>query len=121
MEFKLLKSTVFSIALVLGAQGLATVSPETVREKVGEHLTEIRSCYENELPRQPGLHGKVVVDWDIDDKGNVTKISINSKKTTLKDESVRTCIVEKFKTWKFPPASKGQTLSVSYPFVFSKR
>lgn len=91
-----------------------------IRVKVKENLKEVNSCYKNALSLNPELEGKLILNWDINDKGEVANVTVDKAKTTLNNESVQACILEKVKTWKFPPAPLKQTISISYPFHFSR-
>ncbi|MDZ4660023.1 MAG: AgmX/PglI C-terminal domain-containing protein [Pseudomonadota bacterium] len=112
----------FSILLILflSTSSFAATEREDVRSVVKEHLKDVKICYSEALAKKPEIEGKVVVDWTVSDTGAVTKVSINDAKTTLKDLEVQSCITEKFKSWKFPPAQKDQVITVSYPFVFTR-
>ncbi|NJM09901.1 MAG: FHA domain-containing protein [Bdellovibrionaceae bacterium] len=46
---------------------------EAIRRVIREHIREIRSCYEKELQRSPDLYGKIVLEWDIEEEGRVTR------------------------------------------------
>ena len=91
-----------------------------IRAEVKGHLNDVKACYVSSLKQKPENEGKIVVDWEVSETGEVTKAVINEAKSTLKDTAVHLCITEKFKTWKFPAAPKGQVVTVSYPFVFTK-
>ena len=90
---------------------------EAIRRVIREHLREIRNCYNNELQRAPDLFGKVVIEWDIEDGGKVTRSAVKSN--GLANNNVGNCIASHLKMWKFPDPPAGQIGRVSYPFVFS--
>lgn len=114
-----MKSIIF-ILCIFSRFSFATSNREVVQKKVKDHMKEITSCYSASLKKNPEIEGKIVVDWEINDAGEVIKISVNGDKTTLNDSTLHSCITDKFKTWKFPPAPKGQIFAISYPFIFSK-
>lgn len=93
---------------------------EAIRQKIKEHIPEIRECYEKELRQKPELKGKIVVDFEVDSSGSAQKVSINEKKTQLKDPGVQACLIAHMKAWKFPPAPEGSVTVITYPFVFDK-
>ena len=97
----------------------ANSESEAIRRTVRSHLSEVKNCYASAMKKNPGLKGKMVLDWDVNDKGAVTKAALNEKKSTLNNEDVTKCITEKLMGWKFPAAEVGKTISVSYPFDFS--
>ncbi len=107
------------ILLIVPTISLA-VDREEIRAKLREHLKDVKACYDASLSLNPELNGKIVIDWKVDDTGTVTKISVNSPKTTLKDTGVQSCVLEKLKAIVFPPAPKGGDVTISYPFIFSK-
>jgi len=87
-----------------------------VAKTVNAHLQEVRACYERALLKEPGLAGKVVLEWTIGTNGAV--LSAKSKTSTLRNPAVESCILQDLKTWRFPPA-KGGMVIVSYPFLFN--
>ncbi len=101
-------------ARAISAQG--TIDKEAVAKVVNSHLQEVRACYERALLRDPGLAGKIVLEWGISTSGTVT--SAKTKSSTMKNASVEACIMSSLKTWKFPPA-KGGNVIISYPFMFN--
>lgn len=79
-----------------------------------------KDCYEAALKDTPKLNGKVVLGWIIDESGRVKDSKIVS--STLKNEKAETCILDALKTFQFPGAPQGQTVSVDkYPLVFSSK
>ncbi len=92
---------------------------EAIRRVIREHIREIRSCYERELQRSPDLYGKIVIEWDIEEAGRVTRAGV--KRNELGNDAVGNCIVARLRTWRFPDPPKDQVGRVSYPFVFSSQ
>jgi hypothetical protein len=92
---------------------------EAIRRVIREHLREIRSCYERELQRSPDLYGKLVLEWDIEEGGRVTRCVVKSN--ALGNDTVAGCISSHLKQWKFPDPPKDMVGRVSYPFVFSSQ
>ena len=102
------------VAHNLGATG--AIDREAVAKVINSHLGEVSSCYERALLHEPGLAGKIVLEWNISTSGAVT--TAKSKSSTLKSAAVESCILTALKTWKFPPA-KGAGVVISYPFLFN--
>jgi hypothetical protein len=92
---------------------------EAIRRVIQEHIREIRSCYERELQRSPDLHGKLVLQWYIEEDGSVS--SASPKSDDLKRPEISKCIVSRLSAWRFPNPPRGQIVQVAYPFVFSSR
>ncbi len=92
------------------------IDKEAVAKAINSHLAEVQRCYEAALLKNPGLAGKVVLEWSISTSGTV--VSSKTKSSTLKDGSVEGCILRSLNTWQFPPA-RGTSVIISYPFIFN--
>ncbi len=92
---------------------------EAIRRVIRDHIREIRNCYERELQRSPDLYGKLVLEWDIEEGGRVTRCVVKSN--ALGNDAVANCIASRLKQWKFPDPPRGVIGRVSYPFVFSSQ
>jgi len=83
---------------------------------VRKYAAGIQFCYENELKRQPGLQGKIVVSLTVAPSGQVTDVKI--VEDSLRSQALRDCAVGQMRAWKFPPVSDEQ-ISFRAPFVFT--
>jgi len=92
---------------------------EAIRRVIRDHIREIRNCYERELQRSPDLYGKLVLEWDIEEGGRVSRCVVKSN--ALGNEAVANCIASRLRQWKFPDPPKDVVGRVSYPFVFSSQ
>ncbi len=102
------------VAHNMGVQG--TIDREAVAKVINAHLNEVSSCYERALLREPGLAGKIILEWNISTSGAVT--TAKTKSSTVKSSAVEGCILNALKLWKFP-AAKGSGVIISYPFMFN--
>jgi TonB family protein len=91
------------------------LSPEQINRVVRANQAALRYCYETEVQRQRGLHGKVVVQWRVDRAGGVPMARVSS--STLGNAGVEGCLVRQVKKWRFPKPDGGE-VSVMYPFLF---
>ncbi len=62
--------------------------------------------------------GEVVVDFTIGAQGEVVSSSI--KKSDIDNAALKTCMLEKIKTWRFPAPKGAVQVKVSYPFRFKE-
>ena len=76
----------------------------------------MHACYERALMRQPGLAGKVVLEWTIATSGKVA--AARTKTSTLGSAAVESCILASLKGWTFP-AARGGSVIITYPFLFN--
>jgi hypothetical protein len=90
---------------------------EAIRRVIRQNIAAIKHCYERQLNRDPSLHGKISVRWQIGSRGSVIFSKIH--RSTLKNSKVAGCVRNKIHSLKFPPPPSGQIAEVIYPFVFS--
>ncbi len=93
------------------------MSREAVLKVVNAHLDEVRDCYERELLHNPGLAGKILIEWLIKKNGRVKYAKI--KFTNISHSSdIHECIRSQIVDWKFPKPTGGQEVVVTFPFMF---
>jgi TonB family protein len=97
-------------------ESASALPPSEVKRTVRSHVTQIKSCYEQELTNQPELAGKVVVGFTISGEGSVSGVEIKS--SSLGSASVESCVMNEVKTWEFDKPEGGGTVVVTYPFIF---
>ncbi|MBW1876930.1 MAG: energy transducer TonB [Deltaproteobacteria bacterium] len=86
-----------------------------VRGVVEEHFGQLTYCYEQQLKLDPGLGGRVEVEWHVRG-GRVT--SANVFANTTGNSELGRCIVSKIRRWRFPESVEGEIL---YPFIFKRK
>lgn len=91
------------------------LSREQITKVINENLRGVQNCYERNLLKEPGLSGKVVMEWTISTSGHVAVV--RTKQNTMHNQAVPMCIMARIKRWKFPRPEGGKVV-VSYPFVF---
>jgi hypothetical protein len=101
-----------------------------IQKIVREAYNGFRTCYEQGLARDPGLEGSVIVRFVINGRGTTERIAVIPRPqrgasprpdglgTTLPDQEVVACIVNHYKTLKFPQP-EGGIVTVVYPIMFS--
>lgn len=95
-----------------------TIDREAIRRVVKANQNQLKACYERALNRDPGLYGKIVLEWVIGAGGHVDSAKVKS--STMGSSEVEQCCVARLKTWRFPDPPKNQEAVVSYPFTFNK-
>jgi len=101
----------------------ATIDKEAIRRVIRAKLHEVKSCYEralNTLEKGRKLEGKVVLGWEIIEKGQARNVSIKS--SSLNNTVVENCIRDRLASWIFPEPPQGLVAEVkAYPFVFNQQ
>ena len=108
------------VKVVPGGEGEAfsgTIDKEAIRRVIMANTRVIRSCYERELNRTPDLVGKIVVEFDIGEKGTVLRAVV--KTNELGNRAVGDCLTSRLKTWRFPEPPTNEVVTVAYPFAFT--
>ena len=111
-----------SVNINIGGQEEAfvgTIDREAIRRVILDNISQIRNCYERLLNQKPDLFGKLVIEWDIEEKGRVKKARAISNSTGSSE--LATCVVTRLKTWRFPEPPDDQIARVTYPFVFAAK
>lgn len=92
-----------------------TLGRNVIQRVVSQHMRSVQFCYERELLKYPGLTGKIVVDWTIGTRGDVTAAKVGF--STLASPGVARCVLRRLRSWRFP-RPRGGSVQVRYPFVF---
>ena len=91
-----------------------SLDKEIIRRYVKRHISEIVSCYEQQLKTKPDLAARLVVTFTIMPDGTVAK-----SKATGAQKELENCIASAFTRIEFPKPAGGGSVEVSYPFNFS--
>lgn len=97
--------------------GSGEFDSKLVTAEVKKRLRAIQICYEQQLRRNPGLQGKVTVEFTIEQSGSVSKATATAN--TTNDPQVASCVVDTVKRFRFNPGPEGGSVTYSYPFVFA--
>ena len=96
---------------------MGSLSAEQVDTVIKRHLSQIRFCYQRQLPRDPHLAGKVSVRFVIAGDGSVSLAKIHD--SSLGNAEVERCMVDRFFRMTFPEPLGNGTVIVKYPFLFT--
>lgn len=100
----------------LQKKGQGELSKEEIQKVINQHIGEIQYCYEKQLRTQPGLAGRVVLEWGVNAQGRVSVVKV--AQSSLQSAEATNCMMSKLKTWKFPQP-RGGAVTVVFPFVFN--
>ncbi|MCH2108054.1 MAG: AgmX/PglI C-terminal domain-containing protein [Polyangiaceae bacterium] len=89
-----------------------------LKSAVSGRAGQARSCYNNALRLNPELRGKMTVTIKVDDNGSVCTAAASNN--SLNDAGVTSCILQKFKTGKYPRPTGG-CISLSMPLNFVRK
>lgn len=99
-----------------------TIDKEAIRRVIRAKLHEVKSCYErvlNTMEKGRKLEGKIVLGWEIIEKGQARNVQVKS--STLGNKQVENCIRDRLASWTFPEPPPGLVAEVqAYPFVLNQ-
>jgi len=88
------------------------VFEETLQSKNGD----VAECFGKAKETKADLGGTLMLDFTVGGDGVVTEVKADDA-STIKDDGLNACVLEKAKTWKFPKTRKGEPMTL--PFKFS--
>lgn len=83
---------------------------------VRRYAAGIQFCYDNQLKKEPGLRGKLVVTLTVLANGEVSQADVAQNK--LGSDTVVDCVLAQIRAWHFPGIPTG-VVSFKTPFVFT--
>ena len=93
------------------------LDPALIEAVITRHLDQLQFCYERRLIVRPELDGKLVVRFTIGGDGFVTGAAADPASTLL-DEDVAKCVVQRFRKFRFPAPPGRGVVGVRYPLLF---
>lgn len=90
-----------------------------VRNTIVKNNSIIQECYLKHLEKENAVtSGRVQVDWQIAPSGDTLSPQVVT--STLDDKDMDECIVEKVRTFKFPPPPTDKPVYTTFTYVFRK-
>ena len=102
----------FSLAKGEGEVEEEITDTGAVRKVIHRYQRQFKYCFERELKRDPSVHGRVELEFEIYD-GRVGEVNVVENRT--RSSALAACMVARAKSWRFPPQIDG---AVVWPFVF---
>ena len=99
---------VYPIEQSLVIQG--QLQPSILRTYVIRNRSKIQKCYQTELDATPSLAGEMSLQFTISGLGKV--IAAVVRHDAIGNESLKNCVLEEIKTWKFQDKEVGSDIAV---------
>ncbi len=100
------------------AEFTGSIDKEAVRRVVRSALSAFKSCYDREYKKDTKLEGKVVISWEIHEKGVAKNAQVVKSKSTIGNSAVEECVRSRMLSLRFPEPPAGSFAEVTYPFLF---
>jgi pSer/pThr/pTyr-binding forkhead associated (FHA) protein len=97
---------------------IGSIDKEAVRRAVRSALQSFKACYDREYKKDTKLEGKVVISWEIHEKGIAKNARVLKEKSTLGNAAVEECVRSRLLTLRFPEPPPGSMAEAVYPFLF---
>lgn len=97
---------------------VGSIDREAVRRAVRSALQSFKACYDREYNKNSKLAGKVVISWEIHEKGIARNAKVVKEKSTIGNSVVEECVRARMLTVIFPEPPGGTIAEVTYPFLF---
>jgi hypothetical protein len=91
---------------------------DDISKAIAEHRTESRACYDAAAKKTPGLAGRVIINFRIDDKGAVIEASQGMQDEQIQDDGLVTCLTDEINKVTFAPSKLGKTTRAYHQFEF---
>jgi hypothetical protein len=99
--------------------GNSSPTRDDVRATIRSALSDVKGCYESALKKDKSLEGKLVIRFEFEKTGKVTKRE--TKTTSLNEPEMETCVCQKISELNFPVIPDNKTAVVDYPFIFNTK
>ncbi len=92
---------------------------DDIKRLIAERKTDSRGCYDAARKRNPGLAGKVIINFAIDSEGVVGETAQGIQDGQLQDQELVACLSAVINTVRFAASPKGKTTRAYHRFEFS--
>lgn len=97
---------------------VGSIDREAVRRAVRSALQSFKACFDREYNKNSKLAGKVVISWEIHERGIAKNAKVVKEKSTLGNATVEECVRSRMLSVIFPEPPGGTIAEVTYPFLF---
>ena len=99
--------------------GEGDFDPQTMLQYVSRRRAQLASCYEHAIRDFPGLRGRLVVRFNIEESGSLT--GIRAVENGMGSDTVYRCMESRMRTWRISPAPTDGSVTFTLPFVFERQ
>jgi hypothetical protein len=92
---------------------------EDISHVIEGHRAAARACYDAGLVRQPGLKGRIIINFEIDAAGVVAEASQGVQDNQITESGVVACVTDVIKHVEFAKSARGKTTRGYHHFDFS--
>lgn len=112
----MLKFVCISLFVISGCAS-KTVDRNLVKKQVQDKRYEAMNCYKEQFKKDSELSGKLLLKWQINDKGQAQ--NIQAFDSTITNIDLIDCVKGIISQMQFAEAPEGKTVEIRYPWIFS--
>ena len=99
-------------------QDQGTIDTSKYNAFINTRFGQVRACYERRLKINALLEGKIDVNINVNEQGQVNWITVN--RDTVRDSEMLGCVKKTIRSWQFPEPEGGSVV-VGKTFTFKKK
>jgi hypothetical protein len=112
-----LHKIIFSLLFfAIGCSSTTQERKDAIKAAFMKEAPKMRRCYNEEVRKQPGLEGKIVATFLVD---NTSKAKNCKTTTKMANPTLEKCVCDAILAAEFPAAPDGSFVDVTYPIVFT--
>lgn len=97
---------------------IGSIDKEAVRRAIRDSYSAFKACFEREYKKDSRLEGKVVIAFEIHEKGIARNAKVEKNKSSINNSAVEECVRARMLTIRFPEPPTGAIAEIVFPFVF---
>lgn len=91
---------------------------DAFEETMQRNQGDVADCFAQAKEQKPDLAGKLSLDITVAGDGSVESIKFEDS-STIKEESITSCVEDKAKGWRFPKTRDGEPMTLPYSLNLS--
>lgn len=97
---------------------VGSIDREAVRRAIRSNKNAFQACFNREYNKNSSLEGKVIVVFEIHEKGIAKNARIDKSKSTISNAAVEECVRLRMLAIRFPEPPTGSFAEIVFPFAF---
>lgn len=91
---------------------------DVFEDTLNSKSSEVADCFAKAKESKPDLGGTLALDFTVGGDGVITEVKHDGS-STIKDDGLNACVLEKAKGWKFPKTRKGDPMTLPFKFTMN--
>jgi outer membrane biosynthesis protein TonB len=88
---------------------------EVIKSTIQKNVTQLKTCYDQQLAKNPDLEGRMKIHFTIEEDGTVSGAGVEDGE--MANRKLRECLEKTVSRMTFPASKAGKT-QITYPLMF---